>query len=562
MKRPGIHILPAAALLAWLLATGAAGAEADGLPFPDVSAEDGSYAAVAYVYQKGWMVGTATGEFQPTEPLSRGAFVAILGRVDGVATEGEARTVFRDIPAEEYYEPYVRWAAEENLVSGYTDGRFCPDSQVTRQDMAVILVRYLTHVGVELPTVEEPEPFGDMEQVSDYAQDSVELARTVGLLRAGEDGNFYPQKSATRAEAAEAFAWLGRMLEEYVREDTEEEPEAEAEEEPETYRVTILAANIADDEVVQAAVTVTQEGGLIAQATAPCVLDLYPGEYIVTAAFETAEMVLPVTVRESPRSVILWEPRSDLSMVVKTAEGQAMPGIPVTVSREGQAVASAVTDDQGICHLGTFPLGEYSVTASQFLYEPINQTVSLTQDGDWVWKGFRMAREADPAPSVLARLRELREQFPAGRYWNHRGVEVAPGQETWQITTDQPCNHAPAKKEPWENEYYGVTSDLLLDGEAGIQCFGFASMLSDQIFGADAPIRTFHSFDDLRVGDQIRLTVLGHSMVVIEKDKDYIAVAEANADYRTCKIAWGRVIRKSTLEGYGKNILYMTRYPD
>lgn len=562
MKRPGIRILPAAALLTWLLATGAAGAEESGLPFPDVSAEDGSYAAVEYVYQKGWMVGTATGDFQPAEPLSRGAFVTILGRADGVIPEGEARTVFRDIPAEEYYEPYVRWAAEENLVSGYTDGRFCPDSQMTRQDMTVILVRYLTHIGVELPAVEEPEPFGDMEQVSDYAWDSVELARTVGLIHAGEDGNFYPQKSATRAEAAEAFAQLGRILEEYVREDTEEGTEAEAGEEPETYRVTILAANIADDEVVRAAVTVTQEGTLIAQGTAPCVLDLYPGEYTVTATFDGVEAALEVTVRKSPRSVILWEPRSDLSMVVKTAEGQAMPGIPVTVSREGRTVAAAVTDDQGICNFGTLPLGEYSVTASQFLYQTMTQTVTLAQDGDWVWKGFRMAREADPAPSVLARIQELREQFPAGRYWNHRGVEVAPGQETWQITTDQPCNHAPSKKESWENEYYGVTSDLLLDGKAGIQCFGFASMLSDQIFGVDAPIRIFHDFDSLRVGDQIRLTVLGHSMVVIEKGKDYIAVAEANADYRTCKIAWGHVIRKSTLEGYGDNILYMTRYPD
>ena len=272
----------------------------------------------------------------------------------------------------------------------------------------------------------------------------------------------------------------------------------------------------------------------------------------------------PVAGTESPQPTPTPEPRSGLSVLVILADGTVIPGMEVSVSRAGETVATLEVDDRGVCDFGALPLGEYTLSADgPFLYESVNETVGLTQDGAQVWKTYLLGREADPAPSVLARLEELKEQFPAGKYWNHRGVEVAEDQEVWQIVTDNPCTHRPGVREPWENTYYGVTSEILLKpGEAGIQCLGFASMISDQIFGADAPIRTFQTFDDLRVGDQIRLTGKGHSMVVIEKGEDSITVAEVNADYTTCVIAWGRVISKSTMEGYGDKVLYMTRYPD
>ena len=272
----------------------------------------------------------------------------------------------------------------------------------------------------------------------------------------------------------------------------------------------------------------------------------------------------PGAVEESPLPTLPREPMCDLSLVVRRADGQVIPGLTVTVSQDGETVASATVDDRGVCDFGPLPLGEYTVTTSEvFLYQTGAETFSLTEDGAWVWKSLFLELETDPAPSVLARLEELQEQFPAGKYWNHRGVEVEEGQEVWHMVTDTPCTHGPGGREPWENTYYGVTSEILLKpGEAGIQCLGFASMISDQIFGAEAPIRTFQTFDDLRVGDQIRLTGVGHSMVVIEKGEDHIAVAEVNADYTTCIIAWGRVISKSAMEGYGEKVLYMTRYPD
>lgn len=87
-------------------------------------------------------------------------------------------------------------------------------------------------------------------------------------------------------------------------------------------------------------------------------------------------------------------------------------------------------------------------------------------------------------------------------------------------------------------------------------------MLSDRLFGADAPVSMHRSYERLRPGDQIRLTAENHSMLVIGKNEAGVAVAEVNADYNTCQISWGRELSRETLEDYGEEVEYFTRYPD
>lgn len=163
--------------------------------------------------------------------------------------------------------------------------------------------------------------------------------------------------------------------------------------------------------------------------------------------------------------------------------------------------------------------------------------------------------------TVEERLKELKEQFPPGSYWNHREIDIEDGAPTWNIVTDIPCDHS-AYGDTYCNRYSGATKEFFPQYGELMQCLGFSSMLSDQIFGEDAPIRIFRGYDDLRVGDQIRLTGSCHSMVVIEKQEDFVRVAECNADYVTCEISWGRKILRSDLAAYGEEIEYITRYED
>lgn len=165
----------------------------------------------------------------------------------------------------------------------------------------------------------------------------------------------------------------------------------------------------------------------------------------------------------------------------------------------------------------------------------------------------------DPYYEIRQKLSALQKKFPHGKYWNHRTSESTAGKAAWEIVTDTPCNHG-YYGTAYCNEYQGVSSVPVIGGTWSRQCLGFASMLSDQLFGKGAPVRTFRDFDKLRIGDQIRLFDEEHSMVVIEKTNDSISVAEVNADYSTCKISWGRKISRQVMESHGSSALYITRY--
>ncbi len=80
----------------------------------------------------------------------------------------------------------------------------------------------------------------------------------------------------------------------------------------------------------------------------------------------------------------------------------------------------------------------------------------------------------------------------------------------------------------------------------GFQCYGFAWKMSDLIYGRKAKIEKFKSFSKCGMGDVIRYS--GHSVIVMEKHKNYILVGECNYG-NTCMIRWGRRVPKADLRG-------------
>ena len=74
--------------------------------------------------------------------MTRGMFVTVLGRLAKVDTENYTGTSFSDVPAATYYAPYISWASGEGIVSGTGNGRFSPDTPVTREQIAKMLFTY------------------------------------------------------------------------------------------------------------------------------------------------------------------------------------------------------------------------------------------------------------------------------------------------------------------------------------------------------------------------------------------------------------------------------------
>jgi hypothetical protein len=190
---------------------------ADGLriyfdnPFTDVKESDWFYENVVYVYTNALMNGTSADKFSPGAPMTRGMLVTVLGRLHGAdASAADAESGFSDVKASQYYAPYVAWAKENGIVNGVGDGRFAPDAEITRQDLATLITRYADFAGKEFPVTLQYAAFADEDNIADYAKNAVQTLYGGGIVSGKPNNIFDPKGKATRAEVA---AMLQRFAE-------------------------------------------------------------------------------------------------------------------------------------------------------------------------------------------------------------------------------------------------------------------------------------------------------------------------------------------------------------
>ena len=174
---------------------------------------------------------------------------------------------------------------------------------------------------------------------------------------------------------------------------------------------------------------------------------------------------------------------------------------------------------------------------------------------------FAFSYYEEPQPiteeEAAATLESLRDTFPEGSYWNHVGVE------DWDefTVTDSPCQHD-LYWDAYCNTYTGGIQELFPQFEPMEQCLGFAALLSDLVFGEDAPVSAFTDYTQLRVGDNIRLELTEHSMVVLTVDGEGITVVECNSDYEHCRISWDRFLSWDDLAATSYEMECITRYEE
>ena len=88
------------------------------------------------------------------------------------------------------------------VVNGYDDNYFGANDRVTRQDMAVMIVRLLERLGLHVPEIKEYEAFDDENQIADYAKNEVITLYKAGIVDGIGDNLFAPTGFANRASAA------------------------------------------------------------------------------------------------------------------------------------------------------------------------------------------------------------------------------------------------------------------------------------------------------------------------------------------------------------------------
>lgn len=172
--------------------------------FTDVKLTDWFYDAVEYAYANGLFSGTSDTQFSPNASMTRGMFVTVLYRMSGSPNADAANVNYSDITDRSaYYATPVSWAASNGIVTGYEDGTFAPNAQVTREQMAAIMYRYASWRSENVAAdATKASAFPDYSSVSSYAKDALNWACDAGII-SGSDGRLLPQGTATRAQVAQ-----------------------------------------------------------------------------------------------------------------------------------------------------------------------------------------------------------------------------------------------------------------------------------------------------------------------------------------------------------------------
>jgi hypothetical protein len=174
--------------------------------FDDVTVNEGNwkYEAVKYVYENGYMTGTGDTTFDPDKPLTRGMVVTVLYRMAGSPDITYTGT-YSDVKAGKYYAKAVAWAAKNGIATGYSDGTFGAEKNISRQELAKMICQFAKLQGHETTETTDISGYVDYSKVSGYASKYMQWAVATNLISGKKkSGTYYldPKGEATRAECA------------------------------------------------------------------------------------------------------------------------------------------------------------------------------------------------------------------------------------------------------------------------------------------------------------------------------------------------------------------------
>ena len=149
--------------------------------------------------------------FAPNDQITRSQFAQLLARALNLPKKPYEGT-FSDVTEKMDWMVYdIEAANRAGIVTG-DNGKFKPNEKITRQQMAAMIIRAIEYQDATLlEGVESVVPFKDAASISDYAQQYVGLAVSLGIISGREvDGEyvFAPKENATRAHAAKMLYYL------------------------------------------------------------------------------------------------------------------------------------------------------------------------------------------------------------------------------------------------------------------------------------------------------------------------------------------------------------------
>lgn len=159
-----------------------------------------AFQSIDSLFEKGIIKGSSEGIFDPGKQTKRCDFMLMIVRA--LNLKADYTDNFKDAAKGSYYYDAVGIAKALGVAKG-SDNRFNPESNITREDMMVIIARACSIAGIKLENADSSslDVFSDKRSISGYAVDSVACLVKAGLVK-GSDNLINPKSRTTRAEIA------------------------------------------------------------------------------------------------------------------------------------------------------------------------------------------------------------------------------------------------------------------------------------------------------------------------------------------------------------------------
>ncbi|MCM3272391.1 S-layer homology domain-containing protein [Paenibacillus elgii] len=149
--------------------------------------------------------GAADKQFQPDRNITRAEFAALVVRSLGLNSV-TANTYFTDINSSAWYAGVVASASKAGIINGYEDNTFRPDAQITREELAAMIIRSLSYAGVasevsESNQAQQLAKFKDSSKIV-WAKKEIAAAVNAGIINGLTDDTIGSAEKATRSQAA------------------------------------------------------------------------------------------------------------------------------------------------------------------------------------------------------------------------------------------------------------------------------------------------------------------------------------------------------------------------
>ena len=184
--------------------------------FTDLSSDHWAYDAVGEMVERDVLSGYNDGTFKPDSKITRAEFATILVKTLEI-TEANSSIDFKDVEGIHWAEEYIDLA--NTFLTGYVlngEYYFKPEEPALREDAAVAIVsaKGLTNKDVDMNILNK---FSDKTSISENLRKYVAIAVDNGLMKGNANGTFNPQGNLTRAEVAALFNNIYEYEEEYEK---------------------------------------------------------------------------------------------------------------------------------------------------------------------------------------------------------------------------------------------------------------------------------------------------------------------------------------------------------